>query len=255
MVTEFTDRVLILRVGRFRETDLWVRFLSPKRGVLSAFAFGGSRSRRRFSGCLDLFNDVLFSFKTTRNGMYNTLQEGVLMGAPRKLRQDWWRLGIAMNCAKFLETFGIAPDGAAKAHTLLADVLALLEEEDVPPANLPLLFRMRMAFDQGYALDLVRCARCGTGLARFSATGFHVREGGFFCADCAGRERVGNFLSVGHETLDALRLVQEYSPLHWREGPLVSLSPAGHRNCAKVVESFIEHHVGLRWDNSRFIRV
>ncbi|MCC8194111.1 MAG: recombination protein O N-terminal domain-containing protein, partial [Deltaproteobacteria bacterium] len=196
---EFTDRVLILRVGRFRETDLWVRFLSPKRGLMSAFAFGGSRSRRRFSGCLDLFNEVFFSVKTTRNGLYNALQEGVLVRAPRKLRDDWHRLGIAANCAKFVEAFGIAPDGAAKAHTALTEMLELLECDAPPLSNLPLLFRAKIAFDQGYALDVGRCSRCGAALPHFPHAGFSVREGGFFCAACMDGERSGKFLSVGHE--------------------------------------------------------
>jgi len=251
---EFTDRVLILRVGRFRETDLWVRFLSSKRGLMSAFAFGGSRSRRRFSGCLDLFNEVFFSIKVTRNGMYNALQEGVLMRAPRVLRDDWRRLGMAVNCVKFLESFGIAPDGAAKAHTLLTETLELFELEQ-PPANYPLLFRARMAFDQGYAMNLVRCSHCGLVLAESSRVAFHIREGSFFCASCQERERAGKFLPVCHETLDALAHVQEYSPLRWTDGVMATLSPVGQRDCARVVDAFIEHHVGLRWHNNRFIRI
>lgn len=255
---EFTDRVLILRVGKFRETDLWVRFLSPRKGVLSAFAFGGSRSRRRFSGCLDVFNDVVFSIKTTRGGLYSALQEGTLMRAPRRLRTDWHRLGIAVNCAKFVEAFGVAPDAAEPAHGLLNEVLLLLEEETPPPANLPVLFRARLAFGQGYSVELASCAKCGKGLSGTSGSAFIVREGFFFCPDCASfhaRERGGFMLSVSNETLDALRHVQEYSPSFWREGRLASLSPLGQRECARVIDAFIEHHVGLHWDASRFVRI
>lgn len=252
---EFTDRVLILRIGRFRETDLWVRFLSPQRGVASAFAFGGSRSRRRFSGCLDIFNEVVFSIKTTRGGTYNALQEGLLVRAPQRLRSDWKRLGIAANCAKFLESFGIASDGADKAYTLLAETLQLLEEEEEPPVNLPLLFRARAAFDQGYAVGLSRCPRCGERFAASPGLGFHVREGCFLCAACCAGQAFGKILPARHETLDALARVQEYSPLQWRAGVFASLSASGHKDCARIVDAFIEHHVGLRWDSSRFIRV
>lgn len=251
---EFTDKVLILRVGRFRETDLWVRFLSAKHGVASAFAFGGSRSRRRFAGCLDVFNEVLFSIRTTRNGMYNALQEGVLTRAPRRIRGDWRRFGLAVNCAKFVEAFGIAPDGADKAHALLSETLLLLEEDGEPPVNFPLAFRIKLAFDQGYALNFAQCARCACTFAAAMGAGFHVREGLFFCERCMRSEGTGKFLPARHETLDALSHVQEYSPLHWRGG-LSNLPPEAHRDCARIVDAFIEHHVGLRWDNSRFVRV
>lgn len=252
---QFTDKVLILRVGRFRETDLWVHFLSPKRGVLSAFAFGGSRSRRRFAGCLDIFNEVLFSVKTTRNGRYSALQEGVLIKAPIRLRTDWRRLGIAANCSKFIEAFGIAPDGSENTHAVMRETLDLLEEESAPPMNLPVFFRARVTFDQGYAMNLAHCATCSAPLEGKPLVGFQVGEGTFHCADCVRRIGSGQFLTVGHETLDALAHVQEYSPLRWREGILRDLGPAGHRDCARVVEAFIEHHVGLRWESNYFARV
>ena len=44
---QWTDEAVVLRIGKFRETDLWVRFLSREKGLVTAFAFGGSRSRRR----------------------------------------------------------------------------------------------------------------------------------------------------------------------------------------------------------------
>ena len=53
---EWSDTALVLGVGRFRESDLWLRMLTRRHGIVSAFAFGGSRSRKRFCGCLDLFN-------------------------------------------------------------------------------------------------------------------------------------------------------------------------------------------------------
>ena len=52
---EWSDTALVLGVGRFRESDLWLRMLTRRHGIVSAFAFGGSRSRKRFCGCLDLF--------------------------------------------------------------------------------------------------------------------------------------------------------------------------------------------------------
>ena len=73
---EWSDTALVLGVGRFRESDLWLRMLTRRHGIVSAFAFGGSRSRKRFCGCLDLFNELQISTKTTRNGMYLSLQEG-----------------------------------------------------------------------------------------------------------------------------------------------------------------------------------
>ena len=108
---EWSDTALVLGVGRFREADLWVRLLTRRHGIVSAFAFGGSRSRKRFCGCLDLFNELQISTRATRNGMYLSLLEGNLIRGPRRLRTDWNRLGMFMNCVRFVEALGVPPDG------------------------------------------------------------------------------------------------------------------------------------------------
>ena len=73
---EFSEQVLVLRVGTFREADCWVRFFSPTHGLLTGFAFGGRRSRKRFCGCLDHLSLVHFRVSQGRQD-YFCLQEGV----------------------------------------------------------------------------------------------------------------------------------------------------------------------------------
>jgi len=75
---EFSEKVLVLRVGTFREADCWVRFFSPTHGLLTAFAFGGRRSRKRFCGCLDQLSLVHFRVSQGRQE-YLCLQEGTLI--------------------------------------------------------------------------------------------------------------------------------------------------------------------------------
>ena len=251
---EFSDRVVILRVGKFREADLWVRFLSPARGILSAFAFGGSRSRRRFTGCLDLFNDVLFQVKSTRGGLYLALQEGVLMRGPQRLRRDWQRLGLAMNCLKFLEAFGVSPDGAPAAHALFTNTLELLEEHDTLPHQLPLWFRARLAFEQGYALQVDACSGCGAPLEAVSSCSFAVAEGQLYCSRCARGSVRGFSLVLRRETLDALAYVQENPPSLWHTGAVGALSPSGRKESARMLDAFIQRHIGLYWDTNKFSR-
>jgi DNA repair protein RecO (recombination protein O) len=251
---EYSDRVVILRVGKFRETDLWVRFLSPSRGILSAFAFGGTRSRRRFTGCLDLFNDVLLQLKSTRGGQYLALQEGVLMKGPARLRRDWRRLGLAMNCLKFLEAFGVGQDGAGAAHTLFCGTLTLLEESERLPEQLPFWFRARLAFEQGYALDCVHCASCGAILSEQAHCFFAVTDARFYCPCCAPRHTGGTFF-LRRETLDALAYVQENPPSLWPAGPPACLGFAERKESVRMIDAFIQRHVGLSWSSNKFSRV
>lgn len=136
---ESTETALVLKVGKFREVDAWVRLFSPRQGVFTAFAFGGCVSRRRFCGCLDPFNLVRFKLKKDRKG-YATLLEGALMEGHSRLRREGERLGMAVNCLKFVEAAHIGPTGSQAAYALLTDTLAALDGQEPPTRLLPLFF-------------------------------------------------------------------------------------------------------------------
>lgn len=158
---EWSDTALVLGVGALSGIGPLAAYADARIGIVSAFAFGGSRSRKRFCGCLDLFNELQISTKTTRNGMYLSLQEGNLIRGPRRLRTDWNRLGMFMNCVRFVEALGVPQDGAAGVFLLLKDTLEFLEQSETVQDILPILFRLRLASQQGYAPALTACVSAG----------------------------------------------------------------------------------------------
>lgn len=273
---EFSEKVLVLHVGQFREADAWVRFLSPTRGVLTAFAFGGCKSRRRFCGCLDPFNEVLFKVKSNKQGTYLNLEEGVLTHAPRMLRNDPQRLGLAVNCIKFAEAAADMADGCAATYGLLTHTLRVLDAVRAPSAMVPVLFRARLAFEQGLWPHLRTCRDCGAPLmeegrdnghdaqdtqdarpaltrwrtSRDSGGRFLVEQGQVLCNSCKP-EGLGLHLPVCGAALDVLALVRDSSPETWQE---LELPPVVRRECAAVVEHFVRYHLGLAWDRGAFRR-
>lgn len=246
---EFSDKTIVLRVGTFREADLWVRLLSASRGIFSAFAFGGSKSRRRFSGCLDLFNEVIFQVKSDKQGEYLTLQEGVLIKGPSRLRTDWRRMGIAVNCSHFLESFQIVPDGAADAHALFTSLLNALEEHETIPALLPIFFRARLAAGQGYALDADYCAICGKHREPGEEAVLPVNASGLMCRSCAPYG--GQRFVLGPQALALLGHVLERPLEDWN---IESFSGETQNQCARAVDGFLQFSTGLYWDRGRFRR-
>ena len=246
---EWTDTALVLQVRQIREADLWLRLLSRQRGVYHAFAFGGSRSRRRFCGCLDMLNTLRCRVSTSRDGRFLSLQEAVLQRGPRRLRVDTARFGIAVNCVRFLETLGVGEEGAAAAFALLETALSLLEENDDPPPLFPLFFRLSLASCQGFAPLLDRCGRCGD--ATPDGAVFLVREGALRCPHC-GTASERQAVNIPRKVLDVLRLVQQKFPAVRHVG---SLDLAERRCCARVIDEFVQHHLGIRWEEGRFRRI
>lgn len=260
----------MLGVGRFRETDMWVRLLTKGHGVVRAFAFGASKSRRRFSGCLDLLNILRVRATVSGNGKFLNLEEGVLLQGPRRLRTDMSRLGMAVNCVRFLEAMDVPPDfgqgmgnelqvantaGAevmSGAFELMRSLCTRLEAEEGVSDVLPALFRLRLASDQGFAPSFSQCSGCGRELAGQGGF-FSVAEGALVCTQCAPSGRNGvHGVYVSGAALDSLATVQATLPETWTPE---CLTPQERRECARLVDAFVQYHLGLTWDRGRFRRL
>jgi len=262
---EFTETVLVLQVGRFREADVWVRFLSPTKGVQTGFAFGGSRSRRRFSGCLDACNQVRFHVKATRRSEYLNLMEGTLVKSPQRLRSDWQRLGLAANCMKFLEAAMAGPQGPELAKfvfKLARETLDILDAADEVSALFPVFFRASLTFGLGYAPCLAHCATCGAPTLPDVGTGcktgqvaqgisFFVEEGKAVCHRCPS-PATGLRLPLSPAALRTLEYVRARGPADWI---VLRPGPVERRECAALIDHFVRYHVGLAWEHGRFRRV
>ncbi len=244
---EYIDSGIVLRVGKFRETDLWVKLLTSAHGIITAFAFGGSKSRRRFSGCLDAYNFVSARVGSSKNGQFLNLQETVLLEQFQRLRADFRRQGMAANCIRFVEALGVAPEDSEKIFLLTKSMLHLLNNAENAIPMLPVLFRLRIAAEQGYLLDPSRCQRCGAPLLADSF--FLVSEGYFTCRSC--RPLGSMSLQASKETLDILADIQEYSPEYWSFDCAQS---AVLRELGRIIDSHIRYHVGLEWTDGTFRR-
>ncbi len=240
-----TQRAVILKIGQFRESDLWVRLLTPQHGILTTFAFGGRKSRRRFCGCLDPLNEILAHIKSNRAGSYLTLTEGSLLHAPRRLREDQPRLGMAVNCLKFVDALPIGGEASPAAFSLLQETLLALEAEPRAPACFPVFFRGRLAFDLGFVPCLDSCCVCGR---RHGPWWFQVEEGRLFCPDCR-KAGPGLDLHLGTEALRTLEFIRSAAPGEWTRSEFCG---QGLREGLRAVDSFVRFHVGLAWDRGSF---
>ncbi|ACS80044.1 DNA repair protein RecO [Maridesulfovibrio salexigens] len=245
---ELTEKVVILKTGKFKENDLWVRFLSATRGVQNAFAFGGSRSRRRFGGCLEPFSQVLFKTGTNKTGTYQVLQEGSLVKGYPGIRSDFRKMGLAANCFKFIESAVLERDGNRAVFDLLTETLDVIEEAD-PDDFFPLFFRAKVAFEQGYNPDFTICAQCGKPLFSSRPVVFNIEKGQLNCLDC-NDGRQGETISSG--TARTLAWIQDTGPASWINLRL----PADIRQeCFSVMDRFMAYHMGVVWEGNGYRKI
>ncbi|MFW5487435.1 MAG: DNA repair protein RecO [Desulfovibrio sp.] len=236
---EFTEDVCIFKVGLFKENDLWVRYLSPTKGVLTSFAFGGAVSRKRFSGCLDALNIVRVHVKSSKEGRYLQLNEGTLLHRHGDIARDLKRLGMAVNCIQFTEYVQAGPDNASAAYSLLVESLAVLEAEEIPPEGFPLFYRAKMAFEQGYMPELNTCHVCGQEIHQKTPSHFKIDQGIVSCCQCGMKG--GLTLSVCGQAVDALRFLAISRPGDWKG---LTLAPAAKSDVFRLIDGFLEYHLG-----------
>lgn len=243
---EFTERALVLKSGRFREIDLWLRLLVPGHGVISAFAFGGSKSRRRFCGCLDPLCLTSFHVKSSRCGNYLQLMEGALLEGFPRVRSDLARLGIAVNCLKFVEAIHVDADDSRQVFDLLVETLEVLEAEPGLPEHFPLFFRAKLTFGQGLSPGFETCLECDQRIRNSASRLFVVSRGGVVCEQCRAPGQV--CLPMDAASTEILNTLESSGPRHWRDID----PPRGTGHCLEIVDQFIDYHLGLRWSKGRF---
>ncbi|MEA4857849.1 MAG: recombination protein O N-terminal domain-containing protein [Solidesulfovibrio sp.] len=247
---EFSEQALVLKVGRFREIDAWVRLVSPVRGVYTAFAFGGLKSRRRFLGCLDPLNHVRFKVRRAGYRGYHCLTEARLLDAPVSLRGDPNRLGMAVNCLKFFEAVHIGPTGAAEAYALLRDMLGALEAAAAPASLFPMLFRARLAALQGTFPACRCCALCGAPLCGGEAV-CHVEAGRLTCAACRDDNAPGVRQRLSAPALALFAAAESGDARDWAAR---RPDPAAAREFSRAVDLLVRYHMGLAWEQGGFVR-
>jgi DNA repair protein RecO (recombination protein O) len=246
---EFSEKVIVLKIGVFREADCWVRFMSPSRGVMTGFAFGGKRSRRRFAGCLDPLSQVLFHARTGRKGDYLCLEEGTLCNRFAGLKKDLKKLGMVSNCLRFFEAVHAGTEGIGSAHDLLLETLLAVDGSEEISDFFPLLFRAKLTFSQGYAPNLSWCAGCGTPLAGRERIFFQVQDGTAHCRRCRPGSGWSVTLDPGASAfLTRLALAEPDDWVHW--------APSGdiREGCSRFVDAFVQCHLDLVCEGNRFFR-
>ena len=216
-----------------------MRYLSPSKGVLTSFAFGGAISRRRFCGCLDVLNVVRLHVKSAKGGRYLQLNEGTLLRRHGTIATDLKRLGMAVNCLRFTEYVQAGPDNAQAAYALLVESLGVLESETVLPEGFPQFYRAKMAFEQGYMPELKTCHVCGQDIHQKAFSYFKIDQGFVSCSQCGARG--GLTLSVCGQAVGALDFLADSRPGDWKG---LALAPTVKGDVFRLINGFLEYHLG-----------
>ena len=244
---EFVDQAIILRLGRFKESDCWVRCMTPSQGIITGFAFGGLKSRRRFPACLDNLNHVQFRFSYNKHE-YITLQEGSILNRFAGLSSKPVHLGMLVNCVKFLEAVQLGSPEAEQAFALLLNILDILDFRPDCSKNLPLYFRARLSVIYGYAPELCHCHFCGQELGQAEKVALDIKKGQSSCPKCS-QDLSETRVIFRPSEFKHFKEVMYGSPEHW---PLDRSKDPEMFRPVQAMDRFVHYHMGLVWQGKGF---
>jgi DNA repair protein RecO (recombination protein O) len=244
----FTEEALILKLGQFKEADCWIRFFTPTHGLLTGFAFGGLKSRKRFSGCLDPLSRVLLTAASDRYGRYLTLCEGSLINRYPSLHLNLSRWGMAVNCIKFLEASHSGAENASEIFAYTCKTLHLLDTQEALPPYVPMLYRAGLTSKYGYLPNLSQCSRCRQHIRSGDELFFFIAEGKTLCRRCCPNGAAGGQRMRSDLALFLLRLFTA-EPEEWRS---LHFPPQSTQMILHAIDRYVQAHIGLIWLQGRF---
>lgn len=247
---ELRDTCFVLRIGHFRESDIWLKVLSPKYGIITLFAFGGAKSKRRFCGCLDVFNTLDCRITLSNKRKYHILNEATLLSGQGSLRHNWRGTGEAFNCLAFIEALDIGIDNCQQSFNLLEDLRSTIQVSKELPSLFVLFFRFRLCCLLGYAPEMNVCLSCGSRPA--GDVYFAYDEGRIYCNECKSQQTLTKNIRLSKAGLDLLREVEQTFPSQWADN---GLSPDIKRSCGMAMDSFVQYHLGIAYNNGYFRRI
>lgn len=241
---------VVLRVLEFGESDRIVHLLTPAWGRVTAIAKGAKRSRKRFSGTLDLFHHLSVQLERRRPSSMIRLEHTRLLDAHESLRVDPRRFALASYLTELLDrlaTEGGMPRDAARIFDAAVATLGGLEYLPADMGTLVLL-ELRLLAVLGLRPELTSCVRCGQGLGHAETTRFHVAEGGPLCALCGADDAAAIPVQLG-----TLRALDHSLRIPLARLDRLHLSPRAQREARALVRRFQRFHVGLELRSERVV--
>jgi DNA repair protein RecO (recombination protein O) len=238
----YTTEAVVLRSLRLGEADRVLHLYTLDRGRVGAVAKGIRRTRSRFGARLEPLSHAQVALHEGR-GELHTVTGVDLLRPHERVREDQYRLGIALAGAEAMLKLFAEPEANERAFRALTRFLDLLDEELAVARRAPkpsldslaLSFQLKLLWLAGYLPHLASCANCG---ATGPPVGYSPRAGGAVCGACGD-----GALPLSGEGVQAIEGLLR-RPL--ADAAEASLTLRGAHDALRVVVASHEFHGGFR---------
>ncbi|MCW7754664.1 DNA repair protein RecO [Desulfobotulus sp. H1] len=241
---------IVMRRVEYGDYDVILTLFSRSKGKFSAIAKNARKSRRRFSGRLELFSVLHPDCSQPKSGGMPVLQEVRLLEPFENLRSDFIRMGYAAYWSEILCLWLEEHAPQEDVYDLFFHRLKALHHGVENPEIASLLFQLRFLGLAGLSPGMDNCGGCGARLegVRAGRIRFDYGRGRILCGTCSP---VAKVCAMAPGTVKTLCWLQE----RVSEGPgRVQFSREAAREGLLFLESFVSFHMGRDFRSLRYLR-
>jgi len=242
---------IVLRVFNHDEYDKIITLFTSTKGVVSVIAKGAKKSKKRFSGVLELFSllEVVWSYGQKKG--LPVLQEASVIHSFEAIRGNIVKMAYASYWAELVYVWMEKGQDHISVFELLRSSLDLLNKNVVPDDLLSIRFQIIFMAEMGFLPRLDKCLVCNIPLDKFPTefAEFSLPRGGLLCQKCWGARPGGLTLSIG--TIKQLQWILR-NPTN--KALRLRLSSSAVKESFRFLEAFISYYLGKNLKSLKFIK-
>ncbi len=245
-----TPAILLKRIPH-GDYDLILTFLTQAQGRLTVIAKNAQKSRKRFSGVLELFSLLNLVCTKSRGRGMPVLQEASLENPFADIRGHIKKTAYASYWAELLNLWLEEGKPQPRTYELFASCLNWLDAGEISEEAASIIFQMQFLSLSGLSPHLTACCRCGNRLENFRGERliFELAKGGLVCQLCA--TAVSSRLSLSRGTVKQLLWVQN-NPI--KKIRRLRFSRPALSEGLEFLEKFVPYHLGKEPKSLRFLK-
>lgn len=233
---------IVIRRTDYGESNKIITIYTRERGKIGAMARGASKPNSRLSAVTQLFYYGYFLVQTS-SGL-GTLQQGETVNSMRAIREDIFATAYASYIVELLDKSVEDKKPNPYLFELLYQTLNYIHE-GYDAEVLKFIFEMKMLQVNGLSPTLDQCAICGHTEGEFA---FSLREGGFICHRCYGKDPY--HIKISPAAVKLLRLFYHFDLSRLGN---ISIKPETKKELQRVIDAYYEEYSGLHLKSKKFL--
>ena len=247
----FSSPAILIRRLDYGDFDLIITFLTYEQGKMTAIAKSAKRSKKRFSGVLELFSLLDIVVSTSNRKGLPVLTEASFSRPLNHIRGNITKTAYASYWAELVNDTLEEGRQQVAVFELLDYALKTLDVGDIPDEVLSILFQMRLLTLSGLCPNLNYCCACQSDLADNNQYKINVdlAKGGVVCEQCTPYSPAQKCLAKG-----TIKQLQWLNTCDLEKAGRMRFSPAAMRESLAFLEAFVPYHLGREPKSLKFLR-